>query len=116
MAKTSEPVVKDIQDRPEGTIVVLEGEIDYNHSHKLLEALNAVVERRPPRLIIDLANVQYMDSSGLGTLVRVFQQVNGYKGKMALAAMNNRVRSAFEITRLDQFFIIRSSVDEALTA
>jgi len=114
MAKAADPIVKDIQERAEGTVVVLVGEIDYNHSHKLLESLNTVIERRPARLVIDLAAVEHMDSSGLGTLVRIFQQVNGYKGKMALAAMNNRVRNAFEITRLDQFFAIRPTVEEAL--
>lgn len=116
MARANDPIVKDIQERSEGTVIVLAGEIDYNHSHTLLESLNAVVERRPAKLVIDLGNVQHMDSSGLGTLVKIFQQVNAYKGKMALAAMNKRVRNAFEITRLDQFFIICLTVDEALKA
>jgi anti-sigma B factor antagonist len=116
MAKADDPVIRDIQERTEGTVVVLAGEIDYNHSHKLLESLNTLIERRPARLVIDLAQVDHMDSSGLGTLVRVFQQVNGYKGKMALAAMNRRVRNSFEITRLDQFFAIRETVEEALQA
>ena len=116
MAMESDLLVRDVQERKEGSIVVLAGEIDYNQSHKLLTALNGVVEKRPPRLVIDLAAVEYMDSSGLGTLVKIFQQVNAYKGKMALVAMNDRVRSAFEITRLDQFFAVHETVDEALQA
>ncbi len=116
MNKASDPIVRDIREQPDGTVVVLSGEIDYNHSHKLLVSLNSVIERRPVRLVIDLSDVVHMDSSGLGTLVRIFQQVNGYNGKMALAAMNDRVRNAFEITRLDHFFVIRPTVEEALTA
>ncbi|MBN1347501.1 MAG: STAS domain-containing protein [Phycisphaerae bacterium] len=116
MAEASQPLVKGIQEHDGGLVVSLAGEIDYNQSHKLLEVLNSQVEKRPARLIIDLADVEYMDSSGLGTLVKVFQQVNGYKGKMALVAMNDRVRNAFEITRLDQFFSIHLTVDEALQA
>jgi anti-sigma B factor antagonist len=114
MTAAADPPVKGIEERPGAAIVSLTGEIDYNLSHKLLDALNGVVEKRPQRLIIDLADVQHMDSSGLGTLVKIFQQVNGYKGKMALVAMNDRVRNAFEITRLDQFFAIHDTVDEAL--
>ncbi len=116
MPDQGSPVVKDIEQRDEGLVVSLQGEIDYNQSHKLLSALNDHVEKRPPRLVIDLKEVDYMDSSGLGTLVKIFQQVNAYKGKMALVAMNDRVRNAFEITRLDKFFSIHDSVDEALKA
>ncbi len=113
---TSDSLVKDVQERKGGAIVVLAGEIDYNQSHKLLVTLNEVVEKRPTRLVIDLADVEHMDSSGLGTLVKIFQQVNAYKGKMALVAMNDRVRNALEITRLDQFFAIHQTVDEAFEA
>ncbi len=116
MTRAGDPLVRDVQERAEGSVVVLAGEVDFNQSHKVLEALNAVVEKRPRRLVIDLAAVEYMDSSGLGTLVKIFQQVNAYKGKMALVAMNDRVRNAFEITRLDQFFAVHETVDEALQA
>lgn len=116
MAKTDEPLIMDVQQREGAAIVVLAGEVDFNQSHKLLDALNVVVERRPQRLVVDLSAVEYMDSSGLGTLVKVFQQVNAYKGKMVLVGMNERVRSAFQITRLDQFFAIHQTVDEALQA
>jgi len=116
MSMAGDPLVRDVQERQEGSVVVLAGEIDYNQSHKLLEVLNDVIEKRPSCLVVDLGAVEYMDSSGLGTLVKIFQQVNGYKGKMALVAMNDRVRNAFEITRLDQFFAIHQTVDEALQA
>lgn len=116
MADANDSPVRNVEVRAEGAVVVLAGEIDYNQSHKLLDVLNEAVEKRPARLVIDLAAVEYMDSSGLGTLVKIFQQVNAYKGKMALVAMNDRVHSAFEITRLDQFFAIHQTVDEALQA
>ena len=116
MSMAGDPLVRDVQERQEGSVVVLAGGIDYNQSHKLLEVLNGVIEKRPSCLVVDLGAVEYMDSSGLGTLVKIFQQVNGYKGKMALVAMNDRVRNAFEITRLDQFFAIHQTVDEALQA
>lgn len=116
MPDQDSPVVKDVTQHDQGLVVSLTGEIDYNQSHKLLAALNEQVEKRPSRLVIDLSEVDYMDSSGLGTLVKIFQQVNAYKGKMALVAMNDRVRNAFEITRLDKFFAIHDSVDEALNA
>ncbi len=114
MASAGDSVVKNVEQRDEALVISLTGEIDYNQSHKLLETLNREVEKRPKHLIVDLGDVEYMDSSGLGTLVKVFQQVNGYKGKMSLAGMNDRVRNAFEITRLDQFFSIHDSVDDAI--
>jgi anti-sigma B factor antagonist len=114
MSKESGSLVREVREQDGASIIVLAGEVDFNQSHLLLDALNGIVEKRPSALVIDLSAVDYMDSSGLGTLVKVFQQVNAYKGKMALVGMNDRVRSAFEITRLDQFFAIHPSVEEAL--
>lgn len=116
MTESADSLVRDIQHRGGASIVVLAGEVDFNQSHKLLDALDDLVEQRPRQLVIDLSDVEYMDSSGLGTLVKVFQQVNSYSGKMSLVGMNDRVRSAFQITRLDQFFAIHQTVDEALQA
>lgn len=116
MTKAEDPVVEDVQELEGGVVVKLVGEIDYSRSPKLLETLDGLVQKRPPRLVIDLARVGHMDSSGLGTLVKVFQQVNTYQGKMALVGMNDRVRNLLEITRLDKFFLLCPTVDEALEA
>lgn len=109
-------LVKSIDKHNDGTVVVLGGDIDLHHSPALHAALADVAGERPKRLVLDLREVPYMDSSGVGTLVEVFRRVRDYKGKMVLFGMNPRVRSVFEITKLDKFFTICDDQATALTA
>ncbi|MBI5762315.1 MAG: STAS domain-containing protein [Planctomycetes bacterium] len=116
MASESSSLVRDIRKQPEVTIVVLAGDIDLNHSPSLHSALVDVTNERPKRLLLDLREVPYMDSSGVGTMVEVFRRVSAYKGKMVLFGMNPRVRSVFEITKLDRFFTICETEEQATLA
>jgi anti-sigma B factor antagonist len=116
MAADTNNLVKDVRKTPEATTVVLTGEIDLNHSPTLHSALVEVTNERPKKLLLDLREVPYMDSSGVGTFVEVFRRVNAYKGKMIIFGLNDRVRSIFEITKLDRFFKICTSEEEALKA
>jgi anti-sigma B factor antagonist len=95
-------------------VIALSGAIDLHHAPHVHQALISACEQRPRRLIIDLTDVAYMDSSGIGTLVEVFRRVNAYQGSLALFGLNQRVRSVFEITRLERFFKIFPSESEAL--
>ena len=58
--------------------------------------------------------MNYIDSSGLATLIEYFQSAQIYKGKLALAAMSPRVKNVFEIVRLEQIFAIYPDVPTAL--
>ena len=107
--------------RPDGgggdamaAVVALTGDIDLHHTPGVHQAIVNICERRPALLVIDLRDVHYMDSSGIGTLIEIFRRVNGYGGRLIVCGLNERVRSVFEITRLDKFFKIVSSVEEAL--
>jgi anti-sigma B factor antagonist len=109
-------LVREVQKTPEGTLVVLTGDVDLRQSPTLHAALVDIAAERPRRLILDLSEVPYMDSSGVGTLVEIFRRVSAYKGKMVLFGLNPRVRSVFEITKLDKFFTITETRDQALAA
>jgi anti-sigma B factor antagonist len=61
---------------------------------------------QPALLIVNLSAVQYMDSSGVATLVQALQQVKRYNGRLVLVGPNERVRSIFQIARLDSIFEI----------
>ncbi len=95
-------------------VVVLGGAVDMRHTPDLHERLGKICERRPARLVINLEHVSYMDSSGLGTLVVVLRRVHGYGGRVALCGLSERVRSLFEITKLDKLFSIHPTEAEAL--
>jgi anti-sigma B factor antagonist len=97
-------------------VLPLDGEIDLHVSPRISAALAAMIEERPPRLVVDLSNVTYIDSSGLAVLIEGMQNVEAYGGKFILAGIQDNVKPIFEIARLDQVFIIFPHVDAALAA
>ena len=101
--------------RDRSGVLPLKGEIDLHVSPTVTASLNAMIARKPKRLVVDLSEVTYMDSAGLAALIEAMQKVEGYGGKFLLAGLQETVRSIFEISRLDQVFQIFPDVDAALT-
>jgi anti-sigma B factor antagonist len=97
-------------------ILPLRGEIDLNVSPELATTFSDMVREKPPRVVVDLTDVTYIDSSGLAVLIGGMQQVKEYGGKFLLVGLQNDVRSIFETARLDQFFTTYPHVDAALAA
>jgi anti-sigma B factor antagonist len=104
------------QVRDGATIIGPEGDVDLSRSPVLRSSLRQAQNSKPKRLVIDLSQVDYMDSSGVATLVEALQIARKNSTRMVLCGMKDRVRSIFEIARLDTVFTITPSVDEALTA
>ena len=98
----------------QAAVVDVAGEIDLNCSLDFQQALLRLMDAHPSRIVINLAGVSYMDSSGVASLVKLLSRVRKSGLSLRLAAMNDRVRSVFEITRLDSVFDIRPSEEEAL--
>ncbi|MCZ6683868.1 MAG: STAS domain-containing protein [Planctomycetota bacterium] len=107
-------IVKEVRKSETATVVALSGDVDLHHAPTLHATLVDIANGRPKRLIVNLEEVPYMDSSGVGTLVEILRRVTAYKGTMALVGLNPRVRSVFEITKLDKFFTICDTEQEAL--
>jgi len=97
-------------------VLPLHGEIDLNVSPQLATTFNEMVRTKPPRVVVDLTNVTYIDSSGLAVLIVGMQQVKEYGGKFALVGLQSDVRSILETAQLDQFFATYPHIDAALEA
>jgi anti-sigma B factor antagonist len=97
-------------------VLPLQGEIDLHVSPNVAASLRMMIEKKPPQVIVDLAGVSYIDSSGLAALIEGMQNVQQYGGKFVLAGLQEPVRPIFEIARLDQVFQIFPDVDGALAA
>lgn len=97
-------------------IIAPEGDVDLSRSPVLRNSLRQAQNAKPKRLIVDLGLVDYMDSSGVATLVEALQIARRNNTRMVLCGMKDRVRSIFEIARLDTVFTIALSRDAAMTA
>ena len=109
----------DIRSHDQKTIVLsVSGEVDIVRSPGLQTSLQDAIGQVPGKgaVIVDLSGVSYMDSSGVATLVRGLQLSRKKGVGLVLCSLQDRVRSIFEIARLDTVFPIASTFDEAVEA
>lgn len=107
-------IIKDVKWEGKTAIVEATGDIDLHRSNNFQQALQQVLKKKPEKMIINLADVQYMDSSGIATLVKLLSNTRKHKIELAIAGANKRVQSVFEITRLNSVFNIYDSLEQAL--
>jgi anti-sigma B factor antagonist len=103
-------------DRNDGaTVVRLAGELDLYNAQIVREALLRCCEETPERLIVDLSDVKFIDSTALGVLIEARTRMQNRRGFM-LAAPGLETRRALEISGLDRHFNVHESLDDARTA
>jgi len=94
-------------------VVSLRGEVDLEHSPAAREVLLSCV-RSGRSLIVDLSGVEYIDSSGIASLVEAFQESRKRGSRFSLAAVSPSALRVFELARLDRVFTLHPSLEEAL--
>jgi anti-sigma B factor antagonist len=114
MTGASQPAIAKVSWVGRRAVVEAHGDIDLHRSATFQQTLLALLDRDPERIVIDLRNVPYMDSSGIATLVKVLSRTRKSGTDLRLFGLSARVRSLFEITRLDTVFPIAASEAEAL--
>ena len=101
---------------PEHNIISLQGEIDLHESPNVRESLRPLIEKKLPRVYVDMTEVTYIDSSGLAVLIDAMQRIANYGGKFGLIAIRPAVRTVLEIARLDQVFRVYPDRPSAVSA
>src|SRR5207247_9462753 len=100
------------QHRP--NVLPLKGESDLYVSPAVTQSLNAMTEKKPERIVIDLSRATYIDSSGLAALILAMQKVEAYGGRFFLTGLHETMRSIFESSRLDKVFQVFTDVESEL--
>lgn len=103
----------EVREQGGAVVVAFAGEIDLEHSPKAREVLLECVERSCP-IFVDLSAVEYIDSSGVASLVEALQQAKGRGGSLALVSVSESAMRVLELARLDKVFTIHHDVAEAL--
>ncbi len=99
-----------------GYVVRLKGDVDMNSSPDVRSNLGAVFKQPGGKiLVVNLAGVRYMDSSGIATLVEAMQNCMKSGMRLRLAELSPPVRDVFELARLASVFEIFPSVNEAVS-
>ena len=84
----------------------LKGELDLHVLPEITALLDAIVDKRPEHLVVDLSGVTYIDSAGLAALIQAMQTVEAYGGQFSLAGVKTTVWSIFKMSRLEEVFQI----------
>ena len=98
------------------TVVAVHGEIDVATSPTLRERLIDLVSNGATRMVLDLEAVDFVDSTGLGTIVSVLKRARTHGGDLRLVCTEARMRRLFEITGLDKAVPLHASLEDALSA
>ena len=113
--KTSSRLVPAARKDGDAVVVAVRGEVDLNNSPELRTELFVILQKHAPkRVILNLAEVPYMDSSAVAVLVETLQKVRKTGGKVYLTNLQPRVQGLIEIARLGTIFVLAKDEAEAL--
>jgi anti-sigma B factor antagonist len=98
-------------------VVKVTGEVDVSTSGSLRDSLLRIISDENYRgLVVNLASVNFIDSTGVGVLVGIWHRVRATQGAMALAAPSRQARGILETTGLTKIFPVYSTEAEAVQA
>jgi anti-sigma B factor antagonist len=95
-------------------IIDVNGEMDLYNSYKLKELVMKMLEKKVTRFIINLENVDYIDSSGIGALIYICSTIRKLNLRLVITNIHGSVKKVIELTKLMGYFPISASIDEAL--
>lgn len=95
------------------SVTVLEDRIDAATAIQFKEKMRDATADGPARVVLDLARVQFLDSSGLGAIVAV-KKLLGPDRALELSGLTPTVEKVFRLTRMDSVFTIHSSLEVAV--
>ncbi|MGH2920413.1 MAG: STAS domain-containing protein [Solirubrobacteraceae bacterium] len=97
-------------------IIALSGELDLASVGDMQAALSAAQASEQPRVCLDLADLQFIDSTGLATVIRTHLAIEGAGGALAVVCSDNPVRRTVETTGLFEMLTVTDSREAGLLA
>ena len=91
------------------------GALEADNVAAFREAMANLLQDRP-RVLVDMSNITFLDSSGLGALVAIWRSLSSREGEIKLCGLGPPVRTVFEITRMHRVFEIYDTEEEALAS
>lgn len=98
------------------TLISLRTALDANTAHRAKEALDRLIAGGDTRLVVDLSNLDYIDSAGLSVLVSILKGARARGGDVHLFGVDDSIKMIFDLTRLSRVFKIFPDREEALSS
>ncbi len=95
-------------------IVRLAGRLmDDETAHSMVDSVEELIDNGAHKLTLDMAKLEYLNSSGLNSLVNLLTKARSNGGDVVLSALSDKVKSLFIVTKLNTVFTVVDSIDEA---
>jgi anti-sigma B factor antagonist len=98
------------------TVVAPSADIDMGAATTVKRRLTELIDRGRARLVIDMARVRYIDSSGLGAIVAVMKHARAASGDIKICGLQKEVSSVFEMTRLTKVMSTHATRQDAVAS
>jgi len=99
----------------QASMIDLEGEVDVYTAPQLKQQIINMLDSGVYHVIVNLTNVEYLDSTALGVLIGGLKRLRERNGTLDLVCPNPRIRRIFEITGLDKIFDIYTAEQDAIS-
>lgn len=105
-----------VEERLVGDTVVLslQGRLDPNTSGTFDQAFNRLIEQGKTRFVLGLAQLEYVSSAGLRSLLLAAKKMKSISGKLALCQLGEHVQEVFDMSGFSAIFAIKATEEEAL--
>lgn len=114
---TADPLLSiDVEEDGGLTVVRLAGELDVSTTAEVRATLDGLLIEGAPRLLVDLSRLEFMDSAGLGLLVRAHRQARTFRGSFAVVCQDGIVTHLLSMTGLAHVIRAFPSVQDAVAA
>lgn len=84
--------------------LTIRGSLDINSAPALSDEIDKIVATRPPRVVVDLAALDLIDSSGVAALVKLYKGVRATGGALKIAGARDQPLAIFKLLRMDKVF------------
>lgn len=98
------------------SILQLFDRIDASSSKELKDIVVTKIDQSKINLLLDMSQVSFIDSSGLGMLITCLKSINKAGGQLKISNISNNVKTIFDTTRMDRVFEIFDNNEDALTS
>jgi anti-sigma B factor antagonist len=100
-----------VESHGEARIVHIKGKVTFEYCPALQKHLDSLLDEGARQVEIDFKDVPFIDSSGVGEVLRLFKRLKDVGGEVVLANPNQKLRSLFSMYRFNQFMKIREDAN-----
>ena len=98
------PIPFDVKTSPTETTLAVRGSLDINTAPQLAEEIDRIVGAKPPKVVVDLAQLELIDSSGVAALVKLYKGARAAGSAIEFVGVRDQPLAIFKLLRMDKVF------------